>query len=76
MVDGNWGAWSLMTSCSTTCGSGTKTRRRSCTNPEPAGGGNDCIGLGDETNDCNVLTCPGESMSVLLYTSGVLNLNM
>ena len=54
MVDGNWGAWSLMTSCSTTCGPGTKTRRRSCTNPEPAGGGNDCIGLGEETNNCNV----------------------
>ncbi|KAI0228940.1 Hemicentin-1, partial [Lamellibrachia satsuma] len=61
-VDGNWGPWSLMTACSTTCGPGNKTRTRTCTNPAPAGGGNECVGTNHEVKACNVLTCPGESV--------------
>ena len=68
IVDGNWGPWSLMTACSTTCGPGNKTRTRTCTNPAPAGGGNECVGTNHEVKACNVLTCPGES--VLLTCPG------
>ena len=35
-----WGEWGNWTTCSETCGEGTKSRTRKCDNPKPSGGGN------------------------------------
>lgn len=52
----SWGVWSV---CSASCGSGTKKRLRSCTNPPPANGGEDCIERREEFQSCNEEPCPG-----------------
>eukprot|EP00058_Branchiostoma_floridae_P018788 XP_002604277.1 hypothetical protein BRAFLDRAFT_88566 [Branchiostoma floridae] len=58
-VDGEWSDWSPWSGCSVTCGSGTQTRDRSCTNPAPAHGGADCVGPDEEAQDCDTgVPCP------------------
>ncbi|HEY7791402.1 MAG TPA: hypothetical protein VIC33_12855 [Vicinamibacterales bacterium] len=49
-VDGGWSAWS---SCSVSCGGGEQTR--TCTNPQPANGGQLCSG--PSTQACNTQAC-------------------
>ncbi|XP_074624581.1 SCO-spondin-like isoform X5 [Acropora palmata] len=51
----SWGVWSV---CSASCGSGTKKRLRSCTNPPPANGGEDCKDRREEFQSCNEEPCP------------------
>lgn len=61
-IDGNYTAWSNWTTCSATCGEGTKTRTRSCTNPSPLHGGRDCTELGSniEIKPCKEHNCLGK----------------
>ena len=59
LVDGGFTEWSLFGSCSKTCGGGVMRRNRSCTNPVPANGGQDCIGPREETRNCSIEACPG-----------------
>ncbi|CAJ0945104.1 unnamed protein product, partial [Mesorhabditis belari] len=47
-----WGPWGQWTSCSATCGSAQRSRRRQCI------GGNDCIGGNLENQDCGLSPCP------------------
>ena len=61
-VHGNYSEWSEFTDCSKTCEGGQKHRKRTCTNPSPGLGGNDCAGLGRDVEyiDCNSdVRCPG-----------------
>jgi len=58
MVDGGWSAWSAWSHCTTTCGNGTVSRTRSCTNPAPADGGDDCTGVSNDVNTCSNAACP------------------
>jgi len=58
-VDGVWADWSHW-SCDVSCGTGTRTRTRSCTNPPPTHGGDDCQGPSQETSECTLIHCPGE----------------
>ncbi|KAK3602533.1 hypothetical protein CHS0354_003785 [Potamilus streckersoni] len=58
LVDGGWTEWTEWSGCSTTCDSGIKRRIRACTNPAPANGGNDCVGIATETSQCILRTCP------------------
>lgn len=58
IVDGQWSAWSRWTSCSTSCGPGSETRQRTCTNPAPAHGGKGCGTASQETKACNTKHCP------------------
>ncbi|KAI8516415.1 hypothetical protein Bbelb_049960 [Branchiostoma belcheri] len=59
-VDGGWSDWTPWSACSVTCGVGTQTRDRTCTNPPPANGGAGCDGLDQETQDCDTgVLCPG-----------------
>ena len=48
--------------CSKTCGGGVQTRKRTCTNPPPPNGGENCSGLGSDssTRECNNQECPGK----------------
>ena len=58
LVDGNYTTWSTWTTCTVTCGGGTQTRDRSCTNPAPKNGGNACVGAANENQACNTQNCP------------------
>lgn len=58
-VDGDWSVWRQWGSCSVTCEKGTRTRLRSCSNPTPAYGGDNCTGADSETENCTDPTpCP------------------
>ena len=49
LVDGNWATWGSWGACSVTCGTGNYTRSRTCTDPAPLYGGDNCT-TGDETD--------------------------
>ena len=67
-VDGEWSDWKDWSSCSTTCGTGTQERERTCTEPRPAFGGKDCIGVNRESKSCQEIPCPGKVLvSVFLF---------
>ena len=64
-VDGGWepsGLWSDWSDCSKSCDGGSRriTRKRSCTNPSPKYGGENCAGADSQTavETCNTFTCP------------------
>lgn len=59
LVDGNWSAWTPLSSCSKTCGDGIKSRHRTCSNPAPLHGGKFCSGTKTETVTCSDGPCPG-----------------
>jgi len=58
-VDGAWSGWDNWGTCDVTCGSGTKSRTRSCDDPAPTNGGDMCIGESSETSQCDLIPCPG-----------------
>lgn len=60
-VDGGYSSWGQWSSCSVTCGGGTRSRSRTCTNPPPQFGGKDCSGLGSssESEACERQCCSG-----------------
>ena len=58
-VDGGFTNWGDFSPCSVTCGGGSQTHSRSCTNPPPSNGGQDCAGPRTQTQECNNDTCPG-----------------
>ena len=64
---GNWAPWSRWSSCSASCNGGTRTRKRSCTNPPPTNGGVRCHGSNSQTQLCNTNRCQtrGRSFAVL-----------
>ncbi|KAK2164299.1 hypothetical protein LSH36_66g05030 [Paralvinella palmiformis] len=57
-VDGLWSPWTPWTPCSTSCGGGSRSRRRTCDNPAPEYGGHSCDGDASETDACNEKLCP------------------
>lgn len=57
LINGGWSSWSVWSACSVTCGGGTQTRNRTCTNPAPANGGTTCTGLTTQTQSCNMNAC-------------------
>ena len=58
-IDGGFAAWSVWSTCSVTCGGGSRTRERNCTDPEPQYGGNNCTGPWTDTypSACNIQNC-------------------
>jgi hypothetical protein len=54
-VNGGWTDWICDLSCNS-CGSGTKSCTRSCTNPEPSCGGAGCSGAFSDTLSCQLWT--------------------
>ena len=63
-VDGGWGDWESISTCSQTCGSGLLIQRRDCDSPSPAHGGNYCRGPHQIVNVCNKEECPGTCTDV------------
>ncbi|WAR31012.1 HMCN1-like protein, partial [Mya arenaria] len=57
-VAGNWGEWVTWSTCSATCNGGLEHRHRSCSNPSPQYGGQDCDGNGTESKTCFLTHCP------------------
>ncbi|XP_053380916.1 sushi, von Willebrand factor type A, EGF and pentraxin domain-containing protein 1-like [Mercenaria mercenaria] len=57
-VNGGWSEWQEWSSCSLTCGGGTRYRSRKCNNPLPGFMGLDCEGNKTGTEACNDHTCP------------------
>ncbi|XP_013378635.1 SCO-spondin [Lingula anatina] len=57
-IDGNWAEWGDWSDCDATCGGGTQSRSRTCTNPPPSNNGADCVGPSSETRTCNPDACP------------------
>ena len=64
-IPGGYTDWFEWGECSVTCGGGVQTRKRTCTNPPPSGGGPTCIeqnlGPAEEQKECNSQDC-GESV--------------
>lgn len=56
-VNGQWTNWSRWSRCSRTCNGGTRSRRRSCTNPPPSNGGALCSGPGSQSQFCGRIPC-------------------
>ena len=57
-VNGGWTEFGSYGPCSVSCGEGTRTRSRTCTNPAPQKGGADCVGSSNETSSCHQSACP------------------
>lgn len=59
-VDGVWVTWGSWGTCTVTCGGGSQTRSRTCTNPAPQYGGAACPGSGGSSQACNTQHCPSK----------------
>ena len=59
LVNGKWSTWEEYSNCTKTCGTGQKSRTRTCTDPAPSGRGKNCVGSTSETIECNTNACPG-----------------
>lgn len=58
-IDGGWTEWNWG-ACSVSCGGGTQTGTRTCTNPVPQNGGASCVGPTTTEQTCNTQACPTE----------------
>lgn len=61
-VNGVWGPWSMWSACTTSCGPGTRERKRSCNSPAPSNGGKPCSGAERQVGDCSYRPCPGKEL--------------
>ena len=60
-VDGGWSSWSHFSPCMVSCGEGTMSRERLCSNPRPAHNGSSCFGDTKQTSSCHDRECPSKS---------------
>ncbi|XP_060570095.1 uncharacterized protein LOC132728473 [Ruditapes philippinarum] len=68
-VDGNWAQWSDWTSCDVTCGNGSQSRFRTCTNPTQTANGCFCTGSGTDISICKLTECQGRGDDIKDYNS-------
>ena len=62
VVDGNWALWSDWNNCTLQCGGGRQNRSRTCTDPQPQYGGDECVGDNVDVQTCKNHSCPGKKM--------------
>ena len=70
-VDCVWGEYGEWSTCSVTCGDGSRTRTRPEATPA-SNGGDPCTGSATETETCNLNACPG-SKTLKAMTKQILN---
>ena len=59
-VDGGYSGWSTWSACSVECAGGNQTRTRTCNEPRPDNGGQNCPSeTGYDIRQCNSQSCPG-----------------
>ncbi|XP_033122270.1 thrombospondin-2-like isoform X2 [Anneissia japonica] len=56
-VHGGWSEWELWDTCTKSCNGGLRSRSRTCDNPVPQFGGDDCDDSSSVTESCNVQGC-------------------
>ena len=61
-----WSPWGPFTDCDATCGNGTRTRHRHCSNLDVDDQYDGCDGVSLEMLDCVLPECPG-----MLYDAGL-----
>ena len=67
VVDGGWSEWNSWSNCTKAVG-GIQTRKRECTNPEPAYGGKHCDGTGALLRGCsNMSSCREGNIKFQLF---------
>ena len=59
LVDGGWSEWSEWGVCNETCGNGSRSRSRACSNPSAQYGGNECVGDDLQLERCYNQSCIG-----------------
>lgn len=73
-VDGGWSEWTQWSSCSATCENGIQSRGKTCDNPQPAHGGQQCQSQNpgtdssmSEQRECaaQISTCPRKKCIIL-----------
>ena len=77
IVHGGYSSWGQWGACGVSCGGGLRTRVRTCTNPPPQHGGNDCDGTGSsqEQELCNSQICCQGKLKVHLTPKYFFRLN-
>ena len=65
LVNGGWSEFAPITTCSLTCGEGTRTWKRECNSPKPDIGGLQCIGQSSEIRSCIANPCPGTLINII-----------
>ena len=66
VVDGGWSEWSEWGACNETCGTGSRSRSRACSNPAPQYGGKECAGDKIQFEICYNRSCSGKLLSFFL----------
>ncbi|XP_069119938.1 uncharacterized protein [Argopecten irradians] len=71
-IDGGWSRWSNFGPCSVTCGQGHQNRTRTCGNPTPQHGGQDCVGYDRGVTPCSNGGCQSVIIAVVAACAGLL----
>jgi hypothetical protein len=65
--------WTIFSPCSVSCGGGSQTRYRYCSDPPAIHGGLACSGNSNETQNCNTAACPiGKKKQLIHLQSDVI----
>lgn len=59
-MDGGWTEWTTWSGCSMSCGIGSQHRMRTCNDPEPKYGGQNCTGNNLDFKNCDSIPCPSK----------------
>ena len=71
VVDGGWSEWNSWSNCTKAVG-GIQTRKRECTNPEPAYGGKHCDGTSALLRGCsNMSSCREGNIKIAAFLISV-----
>lgn len=71
-INGLWLSWGAWSACSETCGKGTRSRKRVCNTPIPAGSEEACKDGEIDTEACPIHHCPSKSnfLAFVIYVVG------